>query len=180
MQLRGKVIVGMRSRARPVELEDAEFIVGLRQQSRAQKFLSATTSSVEDQRNWLMGYMERNQNGEDYYFVVTDQAGEDWGVIRIYNVTETECTAGSWVMREGTAPMMLMEAYLIPMFFAFDVLRLKSMHIDVRMNNAKVLAWHRYCGAEFIRSDLENEYFTYSPATYQRLKSKLERLANVC
>lgn len=178
MKMEGNVIVGEVSHARPVRLSDAEFILELRQQSKAQRFLSPTSTSLDDQRQWLAGYLKRNERGEDYYFVVLDQAERDCGLVRIYNVNNCECTAGSWLMREGTDPMITMEAYLLPMFFAFEILALKMIHIDVRNNNAKVLAWHKFCGAEFVRSDEIDHYFDYSLSTYEALKEKLGRLVS--
>ena len=55
--------------ARFVKEDDAAFIVQLRTDPILSRFLHATDSSVEKQKEWIHSYKERESRGEDYYFI---------------------------------------------------------------------------------------------------------------
>ena len=65
--------------------EDAEFIVALRTNPIKARYISATSSSVDDQRSWIKNYKERETAGTDYYFIYSYR-GKLAGVNRIYEI----------------------------------------------------------------------------------------------
>ena len=63
MQLvRGKYV-----KLRLVELEDAQFIVSLRNYAKSQKFLSSTSTSIEVQEQWMRDYKLREKHCIEFY-----------------------------------------------------------------------------------------------------------------
>ena len=55
--------------ARFVNESDAEFIVKLRTDPVLGKWIHSTDSDIENQKQWLREYKERERNGLDYYFI---------------------------------------------------------------------------------------------------------------
>ena len=166
MKLENQIIYGNFSIIRPVTEEDAAFIVGLRNEPQRCRFISATASSVEKQREWIRGFLERNSEGLEYYYIACDSSGNAWGTVRLYDILKRECTGGSWVMKPGSPLGISLESYLAPLFLAFEVLKMHVMHIDVRKGNKRVLQWHESCGAIYVREDAENRYYDYTPEVY--------------
>jgi len=176
MNNESKSLSGKFCMLRPVEEADAEFIVELRSDPKLSRHISRTDSSVEKQREWIRSYFERNCAGKEYYFIACDLPGVPWGTARLYHIQGDECTGGSWVMGHGTPMEVSLESYLLPMEFAFTILNLNVLHIDVRKGNKRVLQWHESCGAIFTHEDEENRYYDYTPAVYPTTKSRVYSL----
>jgi hypothetical protein len=161
-----------------VEEADAEFITRLRTDPLLARHISNTSTSVDSQRTWIRGYLERQRKGLEFYFIICDSAGQSLGTFRVYQIQSRECTAGSWLMKSGSPPMTSLESHLASMFFIFEVLRLEVMHIDVRKENMRVLAWHEFCGARFSHDDEANRYFDYTPEIFISARSKVYAMIN--
>jgi RimJ/RimL family protein N-acetyltransferase len=166
MTYENQVIRGTYCILRPVREDDAEFIVSLRNDAKLARHISKSVESVEQQQQWIRSYFGRNKEGLEYYFIACDLDEVPCGTFRLYNVTECECTGGSWVMRRGAPLPVSLESYLLPMRFSFTILAKKVMRIDVRKENLRVWKWHEMCGAKFIREDDFDRYYEYSPEGY--------------
>ena len=173
IQYTNEVLYGQFCTLRPVQIEDAEFIMELRNDARRARYISAGSDSVDAQRLWIRRYLERRKLGEEYYFVACDINSEAWGVIRLYDIQADECTGGSWVMRKGSPTAVSLETYLLPIHLAFKVLSKQVMHIDVRKANTRVWMWHEMCGAIFQSEDQLNRYYDYTPAVYSIAENRV-------
>lgn len=169
-------IIGRYSLLRPVQAEDAAFIVSLRTNPQLSRYISATDSSVESQRKWIEGFLQRANRGLEYYFIVCDLEGTSWGTVRLYDIKNQECTGGSWLMTQGSPLSASFESYLAPMFLAFEILQLNVMHIDVRRDNKRVWRWHESCGAVFVRETDIDRYYDYPRAVYPEVSEKIYKL----
>jgi RimJ/RimL family protein N-acetyltransferase len=128
-------------RLRPVEEQDAHYIVALRTQ-RAQ-FLNRGATSVAQQHEWLARYFER---AGDYYFVVEriDDASPQ-GLAGIYDVDRTSRSAewGRWVIEPRSSAAV--ESALLVYRCAFGPLALASIRCRTLCANAQVVAFHDSC-----------------------------------
>lgn len=135
---------------RLVREEDAEFIVNLRTNPIKARYISATSSSVEEQREWIRKYKEREFKGEDYYFIYLYN-NKPAGVNRIYNISEKHFIHGSWVFIDNVPPYCALAAGVIARELAFGTLGLDE-EIDtagVHKDNQSVLQYARMLGVVF-------------------------------
>src|SRR5271156_1117143 len=91
-------IEGFGARLRPVRMEDAAFIVWLRNQEHAKGRLGDSAQDKASQEAWLRSYFEREG---DYYFMIETQAGTTVGTYGIYNIAGTTAESGRWVIQPG-------------------------------------------------------------------------------
>ena len=66
---------GYRIRLRPVRIDDAAFIVWLRNLDHVKGSVGDSAANTADQETWLKNYFEREG---DYYFIVETQAEYPW------------------------------------------------------------------------------------------------------
>jgi hypothetical protein len=76
-------IIGKKIIFRLAEIEDAEFIVSMRQNDK-NKFLAEV--DINDQIKWLRKYKEREFDKSEYYFVICTNYNEPCGAVRIYEL----------------------------------------------------------------------------------------------
>lgn len=142
--------------ARLVQVEDSEFIVRLRTDSSLSKYLHATDSDVNKQKDWIQEYKKRENSGKDYYFLFS-WGDKKLGVSRIYNIDGTKATGGSWVCD----PTNLMEYTIATLLLArdifFEVLEFPVEEFQVSKGNNQVLKLHQRMGAEIVE-EKEDEY----------------------
>ena len=104
---------GHRFRLRPLEVEDAAFVVKLRRDPALSRYINPTSPSELDQMAWTEAYFLRDN---EYCFVVEDKvSGQREGTISIYNVDvpARQAEMGRWVLRPGSfaAPESVLLAY---------------------------------------------------------------------
>lgn len=83
-----------------VNEDDAEFILGLRTDSKLGQYISATNGDIEKQREWTRQYKIRERQGTDYYFMFEKPLGTRLGVSRIYEIKKETFQTGSWIFRK--------------------------------------------------------------------------------
>lgn len=140
-----------------VEVEDAEFILGLRNDARLGKFLSKTSNALSDQENWIEKYKEREKLDEEFYFVVEDLTRTRYGVTRISELKEgTAFELGSWLFSRESPSGMAIKADIIAKEIGFDQLGFKTCKFNVRRENTSVLNYHlRYLPTIVEETDLD-------------------------
>ena len=85
-----------------VENEDAEFIVKLRNDSKLSRYLSKTSASGLDQKEWINNYKIRENLGQEYYIMCIDIITKQrLGVNRIYNINDKDFEIGSWLFEKN-------------------------------------------------------------------------------
>ena len=87
---------GFNLRLRPVRIEDAAFIVWLRNLNYVKGNVGDSATDVAAQEAWLRAYFERKG---DYYWIVESLTGIPLGTHGIYNVEGTKAERGRHIMR---------------------------------------------------------------------------------
>jgi len=151
--------------------DDAAFVFGLRTDSSRNKFVSTVTGEVEDQRRWLESYKLREQRDEEHYFIV-EQNGEQVGTVRIYDLRPTSFCWGSWMMKPGVSGTTALESAILLYEFAFFELGFSHSHFDVRIENERVVAFHKRFGAKIVRTTTLDHFFEYSKSDYEKIRPK--------
>ena len=133
---------------RPVTIEDAEFIVWLRNQPHVKGCVNDTSIDVEKQRQWIRDYLQRDN---EYYWIIETPDGEPFGTTSLYHydAEKNQIESGRWVELKG-------EKYTYNLFtstiqindFAFGTLNVDSIVFDVVATNKRVIRWHKMYGAE--------------------------------
>ncbi|MCM1193012.1 MAG: GNAT family N-acetyltransferase [Butyrivibrio sp.] len=135
---------------KPIDIDDIQFIVDMRNQERSRYYLNqAADSTVESQTKWFMNYEPRS---DDIYWIYCDKkTNRRLGTIRLYNMKANECEIGS-----STADLSIkdsffsfMEAHSLALKFANEELLMKKMHVDTRTDNKFVDVVLRRLGFEF-------------------------------
>ena len=176
MKFENGSIVGDYSSYRPVQIEDAQFILELRSDPKLNKFISPTPPNLDAQVEWLKNYFKRHLKGLDYYFITCGLTGTPLGTVRVYDVHDKEATGGSWVVKPNSSLGISLESFLVPMFLSFEILGKEIMNIDVRKENKRVLRWHEMSGALFIKEDELNSYYYYDQNIYNKSKIKVRAM----
>ena len=117
---------------RLVEIEDADFIVSLRTDKRLSRFISRTSSIIEDQVKWIEEYKKRESNGEEIYIICLDSNEKRLGVNRLYNIKENEFEVGSWLYDQEKNDAAAVIGDLFSRSLAFEVLKLRKCKFNVR------------------------------------------------
>ena len=142
---------------RLVELDDAEFIVLLRNQDHVKSHLSAGSTTVDQQREWLKAYKERELAGEEFYFMIVAYDGDKpLGVVRYHDIDDEGLTGGSWAMIPDAPRYAGIEACILVFENGFFGLNKQFVRCTVLNTNQKLLDFHSsYDG--WIKSEDEYE-----------------------
>ena len=133
---------------RPVTVEDAEFIVRLRNQAHVKDCVNDTSTDVERQRQWIRDYLQRDN---EYYWIIETPDGEPFGTMSLYHydAEKNQIESGRWVELKGEKYTYNLFASAIQINdFAFEVLKVDSIVFDVVVTNTRVIRWHKLYGAE--------------------------------
>lgn len=101
-------------RLRPVRLDDAPFIVWLRNLEYVKGRVGDSAADVARQEIWLNNYFERES---DYYFIVETLHEIPVGTYSIYNLHETRGEIGRMIMRPGVAAAVPSTLLLLDLFY---------------------------------------------------------------
>lgn len=112
-----KIIEGKYCDLKSVTVEDAEFTLSLRKDSRIAAFIPPLEISVEQQMEWIR---KQQQDPTDYFFVVWDKAQKRIGTLGIYNIKGKIAETGRLAILGN--PMQVIEAQLLYEDFAFGTL----------------------------------------------------------
>lgn len=149
-----KEIIGRTVILRDAETSDAQFIVQLRNDEKKGRFISATSSDVSSQVNWLTDY---KQSSNQAYFIITDVNGKRFGTVRIYDQQEFSFCWGSWILSSEAPSHFAIESALIVYNYALK-LGFTSAHFSVTKGNSSVIKFHERFGAN-LNGESEEECF---------------------
>lgn len=129
---------------RPVTMEDAEFIVQLRNLPHTKGFIHNTSTAVELQRKWISDYLERDN---EYYWIIEDKNKNRVGTTSFYNydAEKNQIESGRWIKLPGTGNGSMSGAVLFK-DFAFNVLHLSRVVCDTVITNKQVIKYHHFLG----------------------------------
>jgi len=158
---------------RLVEIEDAEFILKLRNDKALNKFISYTSPEFSEQVKWIQDYKKREAAGQEFYYIAQDQFGNEYGTIRIYNFDDESFEIGSWVFHLNSPIGMAVKAHFIGYEIGFENLNLQYCRFEVRKKNAAVLRYLQDFEKTFIKEDDLNVYFTLTKDNFYTRRNSL-------
>lgn len=143
------------ARYRPVMIEDAEFIVVLRNQKHAKGMIHDTSMDVECQRQWIRDYLNRKN---EYYWIIETLSGTPIGTIGFYNYDEekNQIESGRWVMMRGHS-LDSFSGEILLKDFAFNILKVERVVCDVVIENKKVIVLHKFLGERELRREMRED-----------------------
>ncbi|MGL5126565.1 MAG: GNAT family N-acetyltransferase [Fusobacteriaceae bacterium] len=146
---------------RTVELNDAEFILSLRKDESLNKFISSTSSSLSNQKEWIQKYFERENQKIEYYFMIRTKSSKACGTVRLYKIDnlKKECTWGSFMLNSDRPNGASYETISLSLNYAFNKLNLEKVFLDVRKENKKAIHIYEKAGFKKISEDNENYYY---------------------
>ncbi len=106
---------GFGIRLRPVQIDDAPFIVWLRNQDFVLGRVGDSAADIASQEQWLNKYFEREG---DYYFIVETLKGIPLGTYSIYNLNGTSAEIGRLIIRHGVSAGIPASYLLLELFFS--------------------------------------------------------------
>ncbi len=132
---------GFGVRLRPVRMEDAAFIVWLRNLDHVRGRVGDSATDAAAQEAWLNAYFQRDG---DYYFIIETAGGLAVGAYGIYNADAVSAESGRWIIRPDV-PAAIPSA-LLAFDLAFGGLRLKEVRVTTISTNHGVLSLNRKFG----------------------------------
>jgi len=168
-------IEGKNINLRFAEVGDAEFILRLRTDPSLNRHLSATDASLPMQQEWLRNYKVKEQNGQEFYFIITGKDEAPLGTVRLYDFQNDSFCWGSWIVLPEAPRTTAVESALLVYECAFYKLGFLRSHFDVRKANERVLAFHRRFGASEVGEDEDNVFFNFSREDYECIRAQYVR-----
>lgn len=132
---------GFNLRVRPVRIDDAAFIVWLRNLDYVKGNVGDSVTDVASQEAWLKAYFEREG---DYYFIVESSGGIPLGTHSIYNVNGTSAEKGRHIMRPEV--MAGVPTGILTTEMAFGSMGLRELRARIVATNMSVQSLHRKAG----------------------------------
>lgn len=140
-----KKLIGETVALKSVEMDDAEFILNIRNNEKISKFLPKLKISLEDQKKWIN---KQRSDRDSYYFIVEDiQNEKKLGTISVYDIvgnhgeTGRFCSIGNFIQNT--------EAIVLLYDFVFYDLLLDYVTIWVYKENKPVIAMNTQIGFEW-------------------------------
>lgn len=159
-----EMITGLTVNLRSIIPDDAQATFEMRSDASKTKYMHAVSGTVEDQRNYII---DQQSKPGDYLFVVLDHSDRIIGMRGIYNVTDDCCDSGRTI-GYGDA-FQNMEAIILGLDFAFNILGVKKIYMDAAADNQSVRGIQIQLGAkEYKRGYIEG-------FAYENVSSVLEK-----
>jgi RimJ/RimL family protein N-acetyltransferase len=160
-------------RLRPIDLEDAAFVVALRTNVARARFLHPIPPDIAAQERWLTTYFDRRG---DYYFVAereSDHRRE--GLISVYDLDEKTHAAewGRWIFRPDSSASIAAAVQLFDL--AFHVIGLDRLLARTVAEHEALIRFHDSTGAT--RTAVFPEYIVLGGVAHDALEHTLTREA---
>uniref|UniRef100_UPI000AFEE5AE GNAT family N-acetyltransferase n=3 Tax=Enterobacterales TaxID=91347 RepID=UPI000AFEE5AE len=126
---------------RLVNESDASFILSLRLNENYNKFLSSVNNDIEKQKVWIRNYKQKENNNEEFYFIIETLDGIPCGTVRIYDIHNNSFSWGSWILNESKTRTAAIESALLVYIFGFDIKGYSRCHFEVMKGNEKVISF---------------------------------------
>jgi RimJ/RimL family protein N-acetyltransferase len=175
---------GFGVRLRPVVMEDAAFIVWLRNLQHAKGHIGDSATDVASQHAWMEAYFKRPG---DYYLLIETLGGSPVGTYGFWDLRENSAEAGRWIIHPEV-PAAIPSAILC-LDLAFEQLKLAYLRLKTVSTNKLVLSLNRKFGMRQTHTekaiqmiggqpvDLIN--FTLSPPDWAKARESLVPLAHL-
>ncbi|MDR2475721.1 MAG: GNAT family N-acetyltransferase [Bacteroidales bacterium] len=167
-----------------VNEDDAQFILKLRTNPHLSRYIHSTLNDLKTQKEWIRRYKEREEKGEEYYFIFFKDK-TPVGLNRIYNIQNKVFTTGSWIFDKSAPLECAVISALIVRIVAFEWLgmELENGFDGCHENNKTVLKFNRMLGLQESGKiiDYKGTYITMTltKADFEKNKEKFIRLLNL-
>jgi RimJ/RimL family protein N-acetyltransferase len=128
-------------RLRPVTVEDAAFIVWLRNLQHARGRVGDSATEVASQQAWQNDYFARPG---DYYFIIQTPGGIPLGTYGLWDLADHSAESGRWIARPDV-PAAIPSA-ILGLDLAFRRLGLSQLRVKTVSTNLPVLSLNRKFG----------------------------------
>ena len=132
---------GFNVRLRPVRMEDAAFIVWLRNLEHVRGRVGDTALNVAGQEAWLQNYFEREG---DYYFVAETPSGVPVGTHGLYDLANGSAEKGRQAVRPEV--MAGVAVAILATDIGFGQLGLREVRSNTVSTNQNVISLHKKSG----------------------------------
>ncbi|MDB6111993.1 MAG: acetyltransferase, family [Pedosphaera sp.] len=126
---------GFGVRLRPVEMDDAAFILWLRHLNHAKGRVGDSAADITSQQDWLKSYFDREG---DFYFIIETLGGISVGTYGLYNAGDGSAESGRWIIRPDVSAAI--PSVILAFHIAFTTLRLKEVRVTTVSTNRTVLS----------------------------------------
>jgi RimJ/RimL family protein N-acetyltransferase len=134
---------GFGVRLRPVRMDDAPFIVWIRNLEHVKGKIGDSAADIASQQQWLETYFTREG---DLYFIVETMRGIPVGTHSLYNIAKGSAELGRWIIRPGVQAAV--PSHMVAFSIAFDQLGLKVLRNVTVSSNTPVQSISRRFGFE--------------------------------
>lgn len=148
-EYRQKVITGLCLNLVPLNEKILPDIVRLRNQDRSRYYLNQNLILTLDmQKKWYDDYLKRLN---DIYWCIQNKEGIIIGTIRLYDITKNDCNQGSFILDENYSMGLpyALETELITLDFAFNILKIKEVINEDRIDNKMMNSISKKMGFKF-------------------------------
>ena len=144
------VAEGYGVRVRPVRMDDAGFIVWLRNLENTKGMVGDSATDTASQEKWLRDYFERDG---DYYFVLETACGIPVGTYGFYNLTKECVDIGRWIVWPESSAAV--PSVLIGIDIGFQRLGARKIHLTVVTTNERAIKLYYWMG--FRKTHIETD-----------------------
>ena len=175
---------GFGVRLRPVRMEDAGFIVWLRNLDHARGRVGDSAPDVGSQEKWLAKYFERT---DDYYFIIETCGGIAVGTYGLWDFRDQSAESGRWIIRQDV-PAAVPSA-ILGLDLAFGTLGVKVIRVKTVSTNLPVLSLNRKFGMKETHVEHDSQviggksvdqiHFILEPEAWAKARERLVPLARL-
>jgi RimJ/RimL family protein N-acetyltransferase len=177
-------VEGFGVRLRPVRIEDADFIVWLRNLDHARGRIGDSAADVGSQETWLAKYFERP---DDYYFIIETAGGIAVGTYGLWDFRDRSAESGRWIIRQDV-PAAIPSA-ILGLDVAFGALGVKRIRVKTVSTNLPVLSLNRKFGMKETHVEHDSQviggksvdqiHFILEPDAWTKARERIVPLAQL-
>jgi len=162
-------IEGSNLALRLIQPDDAAYVHALRIDPAYNMYLSEVRGTIDDQRAWIERYKDREEAGEEYYYIIERHDGTPCGTVRLYDIDSDRFTWGSWILDHNKPRKAALESAVLSFQIGFERLGLRLASIDVRVENTHAEAFYRRFGMTEEKRDARDIYFSLNSEAFYSL-----------
>jgi RimJ/RimL family protein N-acetyltransferase len=163
---------------RYVETSDAAFINSLRADEQYNKYLSHVDDDISKQEQWIRQYKTREAAGEEFYFIIHRFDDVPIGTVRVYDFIgdKDSFSWGSWILNTNKTRYAALESAVLIYDFAFDELKFKRCHMNIRKGNSKVIDFHKNFGVKIVAETEEDFIGHFFAEDYKQTRPGIKKI----
>lgn len=170
------MIIGKNIDLRPVQLNDAQFILSLRLDPLLNKYINSVVNNIKTQEEWLKSCIT---DKAQWYFIIQNKSQEPVGTIRIYDIKENSFSWGSWIIIPKARYYASFESAVLLYKYAFFDLGFVQSHFDVRRDNKNVINFHLKFGATIVSENDLDIFFIFTKTAFIDMLPKYQQIVDM-